>query len=202
MKPPTVVDLVVIFRLDLVATTRTRTAIRKKRTNVKPQWSVLVIYENADAQETAVTFCDSLVRKFWNDFDFEVNWWAFHLLDASNAAAEAAEKAGQANLIVLASCPDGDLPFGLKSNLEVWLRRRGTREGVLVGLGDPGGRANLKFSYLRNLAHRSGMDYLTELPQSLSRSIPDSLDSFDQRATAMTSVLDEILRQPKAPVPL
>jgi len=169
---------------------------------VKTTWSVVVVYENADARETAVTFCDSLVRKFWNDCDFEVNWWSFQLLEDAASASAAAEMASQANLIVFAANREGDLPFALKMWVEAWRRRRGEREGALVGLGDPGGRENLKFGYLRDLARRATMDYLTELPQGLSRSIPDSLDSYGERAAAVTSVLDDILRQPKSPIQL
>jgi hypothetical protein len=74
-----------------------------------------------------------------------------------------------------------------------------------VDLTDPGtgqaGPSVEKYAYLRNAAHRAGMDYLTQIPQSISsRSIPDSLDSYSQRADKVTSVLDGILHQ-KAPPP-
>ena len=44
------------------------------------------------------------------------------------------------------------------------------------------------------------MDYLTEMPQDISRSIPDSLDSYTERAEQVTSLLDNILHQ-QAPPP-
>ncbi|SPE56359.1 hypothetical protein SBV1_2340017 [Verrucomicrobia bacterium] len=39
------------------------------------------------------------------------------------------------------------------------------------------------------------MDYLTEVPHELQRTIPDSLDSYASRADTVTSVLDEILHK-------
>jgi len=75
-------------------------------------------------------------------------------------------------------------------------------QATLVGLLDPGaikGTTDEKHLYLRNVAHHAGMDYLTKMPENISRGIPDSLDSYSQRAQRVTSVLDEILR--KQPVP-
>ena len=70
---------------------------------------------------------------------------------------------------------------------------------------DPGaatdGNTLQKYIYLRTVAHNAGMDYLTQIPQTISsRGIPDSLDSYSKRAGHVTSVLDDILRQ-KAPPP-
>jgi len=48
---------------------------------------------------------------------------------------------------------------------------------------------------------RGAMDYLTQVPQNISHSIPESLESYGQRAAHVSSVLDEILHQ-HAPPPL
>jgi hypothetical protein len=45
------------------------------------------------------------------------------------------------------------------------------------------------------------MDYLTQVPPGISRAIPESLDSYTERAAHLSSVLDAILQQP-APPPL
>jgi len=44
------------------------------------------------------------------------------------------------------------------------------------------------------------MDYLKEMPQDISRSIPDSLDSYTERADQVTHLLDNIMHQ-QAPPP-
>ena len=43
------------------------------------------------------------------------------------------------------------------------------------------------------------MDYLTEVPQDISRSIPDSLDSYTERADQVTGLLANILQQQPPP---
>jgi hypothetical protein len=72
-----------------------------------------------------------------------------------------------------------------------------------VGLADPGSGLSEycppKFVYLRAAAHRAGMDYWTSIPQNLARSVPDSLDSYSERATQVTTLLDEILHYHPVP---
>ena len=56
-----------------------------------------------------------------------------------------------------------------------------------------------KCLYLRAVAHRAGMDYLTQVPEQLGRVFPESLDFYSERAAQMTDVLEEILQQHPPP---
>jgi hypothetical protein len=183
----------------------TRINEHEARLEARTAWSVVVVYEDGPAREQAVAFCDQLVNRFWARFRFDVNWWSFSLLQKEPTAAEAAEKAAQADLIILSSLQPEDFPAPVKAWIESWLNRRGDREGMLAGLMDPGavlsGREAQKHHYLRQVARRAAMDYLTQLPQNIWHSIPESLDSYTERAAHVTSVLDEILHQ-HAPPPV
>jgi hypothetical protein len=171
--------------------------------STKAAWAVAVVYEDASARERAMDFCDQLVGRFWARFEFEVSWWPFSLIEQPGPATEAASKAARADLVVVAATPEGDFPLHLNAWLDTWLRQRGEREGVLVGLMEaaesPHFRQGPKHRCLRNMAHRGAMDYLTHLPQDLGRTIPDSLDSYTSRAELVTGLLDEILHQPVPP---
>jgi len=174
------------------------------RLGTKPGWSVVVVYEDSAARERAVNFCDQLVGRFWERLEFEVNWWPFTLLEQAESAAEAAERAARADLIIFSACSEGNFPSAINEWIEGWLDRRGDREGLLAALLEPAaasaGREGPKHHCLRKVAHRADMDYLTQVPQGISRTMPDSLDSFSSRAEQMSSVLDEILRhQPPPP---
>lgn len=170
----------------------------------KTACSVVVVYEDAAAREQAVDFCDQLVKRFWARIEMEVNWWPFDLLRNEPTAVAAAEKAARADLVVLCSPRQEDFPAWVKGWIERWLIRRGEREGILAGLVDPdvalSNAEAPKHQYLRQAAHRGAMDYLTRLPQSISRLIPESLESYSQRAGQVSSVLDEILHH-QAPPP-
>src|SRR5205823_4316824 len=108
-------------------------------------------------------------ERFWTRAGFEVSWWSFSLLDDAAQAKIAVERAVEADLIIFASVPEGEMPAKVRGWIENWLRQRGETEGILVGLMDLGaglaGRAAEKYAYLRNVAHRGGMDYLTHVPE-------------------------------------
>ena len=173
------------------------------RLEPKTAWSVVAVYEDSAARERVVGFCDQLVGRFWARFEFDVSWWSFATLGEPTAASEAAEKAARADLIVFSATPEGEFPARVKDWIETWLIRRGDREGMIAGLLEPTENSNAreghKHLYLRNAAHRGAMDYLTQVPHDLSRSIPDSLDSYTERADQVTGLLDDILHQQPPP---
>jgi hypothetical protein len=177
------------------------------RFGAKAFWSVVVVYQDGAARERAVDFCDQLVARFWSRFAFDVSWWSFDQLEELIAAGEAKQKATGAELIVFSSTLEGEPPLHVKAWLEGTLGQRKEREGVLVGIMDappvPPVAEAPKHRYLRTAAHQAAMDYLTQLPPDLARTMPDSLDSYTSRADHVTSLLDNILhQQPSLPTPL
>jgi hypothetical protein len=109
-----------------------------------------------------------------------------------------------ADLIVFAASCEGDFGLEFKSWLDRWAARRKDREGTVAGIFHD--RTALDISskkevYLRHIAHRAGLDYLSRLPLHASRTVPHSLDNFTERAGQITSVLDHILNTkiPTAP---
>jgi hypothetical protein len=184
-------------------TAMTTTNENKARTEVQSAWSVVVIYENPPSRERAVDFCDRLVKRFWARCEFEVSWWPFEQLQDPPVAAQTADRAAKADLVVVASTEPGDFPIAIQSWFERWLQRRNDREGMLAGLLEPSAEDSVgrrhKDNYLRQVAHRAEMDYLTQLPAGMSLSIPESLESYTERAACVTSVLDEILHHHTPP---
>ncbi len=175
----------------------------------QPAGSVLVLYENPAARERAVQCCEQLVGASELVPRPVVGWYSFEDLVVPANADAVILAAVPVDLVAFAVSSLGDFPDEIKVWMEHWLARRGDREGVLVGLiledgGSSSGVACFKEIYLRHLAHRAGMDYLSHLPGQFVRPIPDSLDSFSQRAGRITPVLDEILHThlvpPKLPL--
>ena len=148
--------------------------------------------------------CDHLVKRFWAECEFQINWFSVDTLEKEATAKEALDKAVEADLIVYAVDPSSALPLSIHEWTENWLEEREDREGALVDLlqQEHYGEADTeRLHYLREAAHRAGMDYLTREPESLEWAIPDSLDAFAARAQRVTHTLDEILHtQPPPPV--
>jgi hypothetical protein len=162
-------------------------------------WSVVVLYEDTPSREDAVRFCDRLVERFWQSREFDIHWASFSTL--KEEADNSSNKIAHADVLIFAASAEGAMPEETVAWIEESLAGKGDREGALVGLlhDTRGTHSELadsqKHSYLRCLAHRLSMDYLTEIPQHLSRLMPDSLESYCARADRVTNVLDEILHQ-------
>lgn len=166
---------------------------------------VVVVYETPAIREHAMQFCERLAGECECTPVSEMNWWAFHVLALPDEAGDAAQKAANADVVVFAMKAGGDLPHDIKLWIENWLNRRGEREGALVGLlarEVAHDIAPFREIYLRHIARRAGMDYLSHAAPTASRAIPDSLDSFSQRAGQVTSVLDGILHTYPHPAPI
>lgn len=180
---------------------------KRKEAQVPQAKCLVVIYETAAIREHAVRFCERLSREQDAAPVSEMDWWSFHSLGNSIPGTNAAVKAASADVIVFAMHAKGDLPDHIKWWIEAWLNKRGEREGALVGLlareEPPYDMAPFREIYLRNIALRAGMDYLSHAAPTAAKAIPDSLDSYNERAGQITSVLDNILRTfPHTPPPL
>lgn len=166
---------------------------------MKATKSIVVVYEDTATRKNAVEFCDRMVKKFWAECEFDIQWWAFANLEEQAVAKEATKKAAEADVVVLACGPERELPSHVESWIENWVSQRGDREGSLASLIEPDFGATDKHVYLRAVAHRAGMDYLTEVPQEFAHRFPDSLESYSERASQVTGVLEEILHQHPTP---
>jgi hypothetical protein len=170
---------------------------------MKTSWSVVVVYEDIAGRQKATHVCDHLVQRFWAGCEFQVDWWTCAMLDQSDEARIAAGKAAEADLIIFALLPEGELPISVTHWVETWIQLRSEREGALVDLSSQEATSSEvtgdRQMYLRSAAHRGGMDYLTHEPQNISWCLPDSLDSMAARAERGSSVLDDILHVKLAP---
>jgi len=168
----------------------------------KESWSVVVVYEDTFARDRAMQLCDHLVREFWSNIEFDFHWWRFSYLGERLLAEEAAAHALTARVIIFATTPQAGLPLVVQDWVESWVDKRGEREGVVIGLATTGGAypcGSAADVYVRSVARRAGMDYLTEALPVAPGTLPNSLDTYRQRAAQKTSVLDEILSHAPPP---
>ncbi len=168
---------------------------------MKSTWSVVVIYESAEAQRTAMAFCDQLVQHFWSRYSFDIDWVSFKMLANAPAAENAVERAAQAEFVVFSNGPFIEPPPPVKQWVDLWLQRRAEKEGTLIALTTPrpvSGTCAICERYYRRVAHRAGMDFAAEVPQNISP-VPEGTEPYLARASQGSSVLDGILRQHRNP---
>jgi hypothetical protein len=160
-------------------------------------WSVVVIYEDTAARDRAMTVCDHLMGQFWQEEEFDMSWWRFTYLADPQIAMEALSAAARADVIVFSVRAGGELSAEVKQWVEDWLNARQESEGALISLIDQSEsdvRApNSRHEYLREVARRGKLDFISSVSFAAPEALPDSLDSFAERAVCVTSVLDEIL---------
>jgi hypothetical protein len=166
-------------------------------------WSVLVLYQDEHTREEAVRVCDKLVRRFWASANFDIRWICFEELERQETWREAAELAVNAHLMIFSIALEAALPSPVKQWMESWVDQRATREGAaIIGVGEKLSVTNpdaAKFRFLRALAHRAGMDYLTEIPEQMGETFPEDTEAYTSRAETMTKVMGQILSQRTIP---
>jgi len=167
---------------------------------------VIVVYENAAGREKALGFCDQLTLLHRAEAEFDVQWLSLAQLSSPQPPVNKIEQAAAADWLVFAVDSAGDFPQGLKLWLDRWVGKRSDREGTLVGLisgvSNPCELACLKEVYLRHVAHRAGLDYLTQMPPLTQWADPGSFATIGDRADRVTAVLDQILHTEPATAPL
>jgi len=169
----------------------------------KETWFVVVVYDDAATRQRAMEVCDHLAKRFWAEVELKFHWWRTDFLEDAGMAATAAENSRNADFIVVCILPDGELSPVFQQWFEGWIAGREGREGALIDLTATTGpspfAAQRKKVFLRDVAHRAGMDYLTHFPPVINRSLPDSFETATLRATQMTTVLDGILHHAPPP---
>jgi hypothetical protein len=125
--------------------------------------AVVSIYEGLGDRDLLLRLCDSLAWKFKGDLEFQFDWWRFKYLADPEIAMEAAQRAAQADLILLAA-QSPELPVDVQRWFEGWLPNRQTGDGALVLVQPSPNEAAPSLplrSYLRSTAKRAHLDYFS-----------------------------------------
>jgi hypothetical protein len=169
----------------------------------KDCWPILVVCEDELAHARALSLCERLAHRFGDEIEFRFSWWLFANLEYAVNAGEAARAASQAEMVFFVTHEREELPYNLKSWIETWVNQREPRGGALVSLTCAGKSvvecAPLKNLYLREVARRAEMDFLSNLPENLAHGIPESADWFSARASALGPVMEGILQHTGGP---
>lgn len=161
--------------------------------------------EDEASHARAQSICERVATQFWDEIEFKFSWWTFTSLAYSANAVEAAQAAASAEMVFFAVQGRGDLPARVKSWIEMWVNTRPDRGGALICLATDErpleSEGSLKEFYLRQIAHRAEMDFLSDISEHFAPTIPESPEWFADRAAAVGPVMDDILRQTGSPPP-
>jgi hypothetical protein len=164
--------------------------------------SIAVLYDDAASRGRAIQLCDHLIRQFWQDMQFRVNWWRTSHLEDADVSQAAAWSLRHARIVILAAVNRTEMPERLQRWLQSALANSTVDVRMFVAIaGELPGFANQPAPIVRALqkcATTAGMDFLPRLtPEENLLALIDR----DKPASAagMSNFLSAILDQPHPP---
>ena len=159
--------------------------------------SVAVIYDDSASRGRAIELCDHLIRHFWQDMQFRVNWWKSAHLDDADIAPAAAWSVRHAEIVIFSAVNRSELPVAQQTWLQSALPNPAADGRMLIGFAagasGPTADASPLLLALQKCALLAGMGFLPRLAPG-----PELLAGAAQHgrgAAGMTSVLQSILQQ-------
>lgn len=129
--------------------------------------SVVLVYENAAARERIEGVYAHLLGKLSKDFEFGCTWCSFYDFKDARNTAEFTAAAVDADLIVFSSHAEIEPPLPLRDWVEGWVHSKKAQDAVLAALlfqnQDSEDGPQSLHSYLREVAQRGGMDFLSQV---------------------------------------
>jgi hypothetical protein len=120
---------------------------------------IVIAYDNAATARRAEAIYERLARRLGDDFDFEQRLWRFDVLEQEAVRAEAAKDAADADIVIVATNADQQLPAGVQSWLESSLQQHAGGAALVALLEHPSPPVQ---PYLEDVARRGGMDFFAQ----------------------------------------
>jgi len=126
---------------------------------------VVIVYEDFSLGRRAMEAYNFMVAELGRVFEFSNSMWKFDLLQNEKLSEIAAGDAAQAGLIIVAARGGQSIPPELENWCESWIPHRRELTGAVAALidqrGGKSGPGSPVFDYLKNVADRAGMDFLS-----------------------------------------
>jgi len=127
--------------------------------------NVVIVFEDAAAGNHADSFYEHLTDRLGSDFEFTHYQWSFNLLKDTSVRDVAAHDAAMADIVILATHGDAELPEQVDEWFQAWVGRN-AGPMALVALFDrpaacPDTREEVRSSLAR-IAQCGGMDFFAE----------------------------------------
>jgi hypothetical protein len=129
-----------------------------------PVFSVVVVFEDFSTGERARRAYDFLAANLTHEWQISSQMWKFELLAIPELREMAANDAATANLIIVSSRGDRELPAHVKDWIEMWLGCRGHAVALVALFDSPpeqAEHAQPAQTYLARVAKRGRMEFFT-----------------------------------------
>jgi uncharacterized protein YcaQ len=147
------------------------TALTKLR--AWPAWqklkriSVSVVHEDFATGTRADEFCRTLASRLGSHCEIAKELWPLTEFRTPKLKAVAAAEAAAADLVVISVHHGEALPDEVTSWIDLWLKQKRTRPGVLLALFDPVylGSSSSMQAFLQTVAKKGNMEFLAHFEE-------------------------------------
>jgi hypothetical protein len=134
-------------------------------------FSVVIAYEDFDSGRRAMDACKLLVSQLGNEVHLRSSMWKFEVLEVTKLNRIATHDAIEADMIIVATARNGDLPGPVKAWVESWVPEKRGQTAALLALmvftdGNELDGTNPTRTYLRSAATAAGIDFLQQSDSS------------------------------------
>ena len=127
--------------------------------------NVVIAFEDAAAGKHATAFYEHLKERLGGEFDITRYQWSFALLGDPAVREAAAHDAGTADIVIIATHGDAELPEDVDLWFQGWIGRNAGPMALVALFDCPArcseSREDLRASLAR-IAHTGGMDFFAE----------------------------------------
>ena len=129
-----------------------------------PIFSVVIAFEDFNTGKKAKRAYDYLVGNLSREWQVTSQMWKFEVLTLPELREMAAKDAAMANLIIVSSRGDRELPAGVKDWIKIWLGYKGDAVALVALFGcapEQAEHARATQTYLERVAKRGNMEFFT-----------------------------------------
>ncbi len=125
--------------------------------------SVSAVHEDGATGSRVEEYCENLARNLGGQCIIAREMWLLTELRTAQLRSIAAGEAASADVIIVSVHHADKLPNEVASWIELWLKQKRARAGVLVGLFDPLylGTSSAIQAYLREVARKGNLEFLS-----------------------------------------
>ena len=127
--------------------------------------NVVIAFEDATAGKHAEAFYEHLKERLGAEFDFTRYQWSFNLLEDLHVRDVAAHDAATADIVIVATHGDGELPEHVDAWFQGWVGRNAGPMALVALFDRPAECAETREdlrSSLARMAQTGGMDFFAE----------------------------------------
>ena len=129
-----------------------------------PIFSVVIVFEDFSTGKQAKQAYDFLVANLSHEWQVTSQMWKFEVLSLPELREMAAKDAAMANLVIVSSRGDRELPSEVKAWIDKWLGHKGDTVALIALFDSPpeqAEHAQATQTYLERVAERGNMEFFT-----------------------------------------